>query len=186
MNVTVAIPPSPVVSWEEADRALVLDGDEDQREYVEGLIAAATAWIDGPAGWLGRAIGSQTLEARFEEFDGREIFLPYGPVSAIVDVNYLDATGAEQTFSSGNYSLVGGNTLRLSNDAAWPGLYRDPEAARVTYVAGYDDVPPQIKQAILLLVGQWFRNRENAITGTIVSTMPMSVEALLSTFRSWR
>jgi uncharacterized phiE125 gp8 family phage protein len=47
----------------------------------------------------------------------------------------------------------------------------------------YQAVPPAIKQAILLLVGHWFANRETVVIGTIVAQMPSAVEALLSTYR---
>lgn len=66
MRVIVVEPPKPVVTWEEADQHLKLDGDTSQKSFVEGLIAAATAHIDGPDGWLGRALGVQTLEAQVD------------------------------------------------------------------------------------------------------------------------
>lgn len=63
MRVSVITPPQPIVSWEQADAHLRLDGDVSAKGYVEDLIAVATAWIDGPDGWLGRALGEQVLEA---------------------------------------------------------------------------------------------------------------------------
>jgi uncharacterized phiE125 gp8 family phage protein len=53
-------------------------------------------------------------------------------------------------------------------------------------VAGYGGshtVPEPIKQAILLLVGAWFENREAVLTGTIVATLPFAVDALLAPYR---
>lgn len=38
-----------------------------------------------------------------------------------------------------------------------------------------------VKQAILLLVGHWYANREDVVTGTIASQLPMGVHALLWT-----
>jgi hypothetical protein len=68
MRVVVITPPAPLVTWPDADKHLKLDGDETDRDYVQGLIAAATGHIDGPGGWLNRALGEQTLEARFDGF----------------------------------------------------------------------------------------------------------------------
>jgi uncharacterized phiE125 gp8 family phage protein len=55
---------------------------------------------------------------------------------------------------------------------------------QIDYTAGFGsaaNVPEDIKQAILLLVGEWHEFREAAINGT-VNKIPNSVEALLSTY----
>lgn len=62
MRVVVVTSPVPFITADQAKRHLRVEGD-DENEYIEGLIAVATAWIDGPDGWLGRALGSQVLEA---------------------------------------------------------------------------------------------------------------------------
>lgn len=38
---------------------------------------------------------------------------------------------------------------------------------------------PDVEQAILLLVGHWFANREGVAMGTISTTVPLAVERLL-------
>ena len=68
MHVVVVTPPAPVLSLDEM-RAQLRELPEEEDLYAQGLAAAALAWIGGPGGWLGRSIGSQTLEARFERFD---------------------------------------------------------------------------------------------------------------------
>lgn len=70
MRVVVVSPPEPVISFEEAAEHLKLGGNQAERALVEGMIAAATATIDGPDGWLGRSLGAQTLEARFDYATG--------------------------------------------------------------------------------------------------------------------
>lgn len=40
-------------------------------------------------------------------------------------------------------------------------------------------VTPDVEQAILLLVGHWFANREGVALGTISTVMPLAVERLL-------
>lgn len=185
MHVTVITPPAAFVTTDEAKAHLRVDYDEEDT-LITSLVAAATGWIDGPAGWLGHSIGMQTLEARFEAFCGDEIRLPYGPViSPIGSIKYLDGDGVEQTFSSSSYTLLSDGRVRLNSGSSWPSLYDDPEAVRVRYQAGYTTVPEPIKQAILLLIGHWFHNREEVVTGTITAQLPMSAQALLSTFRRW-
>jgi uncharacterized phiE125 gp8 family phage protein len=68
---------------------------------------------------------------------------------------------------------------------SWPRLRGDAEGVRVLYQAGETDVPAQVRQAVLLLVGQWFRNRMSVVVGTISSELPFGVEALLQPLRKY-
>lgn len=180
MRVFVVTPPAPVVSYAEAVARLRLAGGVDEQADVEGMIAAATALIDGPDGWLGRAIGEQILEARLDRFPTeRTIDLPYPPVAAIVSVKYLDADGVEQTVASGDYSLAGAK-LALRSGKDWPSTGDDIEAVRVRYDAGYETVPDNIKSAILLVTGDQYRHRDSAPELSAAAT------ALIRTLRIYR
>ena len=183
MSVLVITPPEPLVSLDDAKEHLrVTEGDEDA--LIEGYIAAASAWIDGPSGWLGRSIGLQTLELRTNVFASCDR-LPYGPVVAITSVKYVDAQGIEQTMDSAHYEVVDGG-LSAGSGFSWPAHRGDAEGVRVRYVTGEPTFPPHVRQAVLLLVGQWFRNRMAVVVGTIVSDIPFGVEALLSPLRRFQ
>jgi len=198
MRVIVVSPPAPVVTWAEADQHLRLDGDDEQRPMVERLVKAATQHIDGPDGWLGRALGLQTLEARLCGFGGGLIRLPYPPVVDIVSVHYLDGAGLPVLVDPDAYELFGAE-LGNAWGKSWPtpGAYRGhAETVRIQYRAGYavdaeadpvvPNVPEPIKQAILLMVGDMYRFTETASDMNVTPTsIPMSttVERLLSPYR---
>lgn len=186
MRTVVITPPEPVVTWEDADQHLKLSGDTSQQVEVEAMIAAATANLDGPDGWLGRAIGLQTIEARFDRFDPCGIALPYPPIVSIESVKYLDATNVEQTLDSAQYELFG-TRLAPAFQCSWPTPLRHEETVRVRYTAGYETVPFPIRAAILLMVGDLYRFRETALDGraTGIVSVPMSttVERLLGPYR---
>ncbi|MGE4321931.1 MAG: hypothetical protein AB7E60_02755 [Sphingobium sp.] len=200
MRVTVISPPAPVVTWEEADAHLRLDGDEEQRPMVERLIAAATAHIDGPAGWLGRALGPQTLEARICGFGGGLIRLLYPPIVDIVSVHYLDGMGQPALVDPDTYELFGPD-LGTAWGKSWPtpGAYRGRvETVRIRYRAGYPvdpnadpvvpSVPEPIKAAILLMVGDLYKFPETASDmnlSPVAIPMSTTVTNLLSPFRIW-
>lgn len=196
MRVIVITPPAPVVTWEEADQHLRLDGDEEQMEMIERLVKSATQHIDGPDGWLGRSLGPQTLEARMSGFCDI-IRLPYRPVIDIVSVLYLDGQGQPQPVDADAYELFG-HELGTAWGKSWPtpGAYRGyAETVRIQYRAGYAvtpvadppvaAVPEPIKQAILLMVGDLWHSRATFATGANMQAVPMSttVETLLSPFR---
>lgn len=183
MRLSVITPPTPVVTWEQADRHLKLDGDTSQQSEVEALISAATEHLDGPAGgWLGRAIGTQVVEARPDVFRDAMV-LPFPPVTEIVSVKYLDAAGVEQTVMSTEYEQRGA-LLGAAFGKRWPAVARHPEAVRIRYRVGYAQVPAPIKHAILLMVGDMHRFRDTvAAAGAVKVPMSTSVENLLEPFR---
>jgi uncharacterized phiE125 gp8 family phage protein len=165
MPVLVVTPPTPVVTLDEAKAHLRVDHD-DEDGLISGLVAAAQDEIDGPRGWLGRAVGPQTLElqlARFSAWPRLAVRLPCPPVREIVSVKHLDAGGAEQEIASTNWMLVG-DELWAAPSYAWPSaLALRPDAVRIRYQAGWADaasVPAPIKAALLMRVGQLYRARE--------------------------
>jgi uncharacterized phiE125 gp8 family phage protein len=183
MRIIVITPPEPVVSWEEIDQHLKLDGNTAEQALITGWIAAATGTIDGPTGWLGRAIGDQVLEARLDGFPCGRIVLPCPPQVSITSVKYLDDAGVEQTVGGADYELLG-RELALVPNAAWPSPASRREAVRIRYRAGYivggteeaPLVPAQlqtIKAAIMLMVGDLYRFRDSVAVGT-TTAVPMS------------
>lgn len=159
MRVAVITPPEPVVSWEEARAHLRLDDGDDQQGYVEGLVAVATAWLDGPDGWLGRALGEQVLEASFLACgDAATRSYPLPPFIALVsDTPQLD----------GRMTVV-----------RWRAGYPAQD--------GKSTVPAPIRHAILLMVSHLFNNRDAVtVTAAQPATLPMGVDALLAPYRVW-
>lgn len=182
MRVVVVTPPDPIVSLDEAKRHLRVDHD-DENAYVESLIAVATAWLDAPAGWLGRALGEQVLEVRYAAWP-RPLRLPYLPEIEITAITYVDPAGAAQILP-----LSGGAVPY----AGLPAVRGRDGDVRIRYRAGYakaqdgkSTVPAPIRHAILLMVSHLFNNRD-AVTTTAAqpATLPLGVEALLGPYRVW-
>jgi hypothetical protein len=186
MRVVVVTPPEPLVAWEAAAQHLKLDDDAADQAYVEGLIAAVAAHLDGPDAWLGRAIGVQTLEARFDLFTcASRVKLPFPPVIELVSIQYLDGQDVLQTADLGDFEVLGRELVSAGSSFAWEGGSLRREAVRVRYQAGYETLPAPIKAAILLMVGDLYANRETTIAGGSVTPVPMSltVESLLAPYR---
>lgn len=188
MRVIVVTPPEPVVTWADADAHLKLDGNTGQQAEVEAMIAAATAHIDGPDGWLGRAIGVQTLEMFLPSFGCVSIALPYPPAIEVLEIGYVDQSGPTIPLDSDAFELRG-NLIRPAWPTPWPSAaWRGDggETVRIRYRAGYVTIPAPIRAAILLMVGDLYRNRDTTVTGVGGSSaieMSTTVANLLSPFR---
>ncbi|WP_426043696.1 head-tail connector protein [Caulobacter sp. DWR3-1-2] len=181
MSVVVITPPAPLVSLALAKQHLRIDGG-DEDVLVQAYIASTTDHIDGPEGWLGRAIGSQTLEWRGPAFPANpSLALPLGPARSIVSVKYLDQAGVDQTWPDANYRLVG-DCLTPDSDVVWPRYREEANAVRVQWVAGYEATPPAIVGAVLLLIGEAYSNREPVLD----LTMSSAAGRLLKPFKNWR
>lgn len=141
---------------------------------VQHYIDAATAWLDGPTGILGRCLVTQTWRAELAAVTG-PIRLPF-PDTVIGSAVFTDAEGGELIHA---FELQDQRPLlRLRSGLGRP--------AAITFTAGYGapaDVPAAIRQAMLLLVAHWFDHRNAA---PVRSPLPMTVDALLAPFRRMR
>lgn len=184
MNVVTITPPEPLVSLALAKQHLRVEHETDD-ELIQAYIDAASGHIDGPGGWLGRAIGLQTLEARFDRFGCDLIRLSHGPLQSVTSVTYDDEDGDETVLDDELYTLDDYGAL-LAYGGSWPFARLRAGSVRVRYQAGYTTIPGAITAAVLLMVGDLYLNRETVIEGGM-GAIPMSttVENLLGPYRVW-
>lgn len=169
----------------EAKRNMYVDHSDDDG-LIEGLIEAAFSHVDGWHGCLGRAVTEQTWELVLDTFPGgtanaAAIELPLGPLVSVTSIKYDDTDGAEQTVNSDDYIVdTVANPGWVVPIASWPTTATTANAVRVRFVAGMspdaDGVPRSIKQAMLLIVGSWYANRES-VTAEKLSELPYSASA---------
>lgn len=207
--VLVTPPTTKPLTVAEAKAALDI-GYTEKDPLITGLIAAATTYLDGWTGILGRALCEQTWRQDYDGFVcwsrlrdrsrdrhyyGVRLRLPVAPVISVTSVKYTDVSGIEQTIASGNYTLKNddrGSYVEFLTSYVFPTLFVESASVRIAYLAGYADVagtpktssvPDAIKQAMLLLIRQWFDNPTPVIVGQTVEKMPYAVDALLGPFR---
>jgi uncharacterized phiE125 gp8 family phage protein len=184
MGLRLVTAADPVLSLAEAKAHLRVEHD-DEDDYIEALVAAATGYLDGPTGILGRAIGSQQWDFVFDAFPVSEIRMPLRPLVTVDRIRHLDGAGAWQTLALTDYQVdpdTGGGWIAPAA-AGWPTAMDTINAVEVRFTAGYAAVPPPILHAIRILVGHWYEHREPVVTGTIVAQLPLSVEALIAPYR---
>ena len=137
-----------------------------------------------------RAFITQTWVWKLDAFPlGGVMYMPLPPLQSVTSVQYVDANGATQTWSTDDYdvdtSSKPGRIVPVYNKS-FPTTRNDTNAVTVTFVAGYGDattdVPDQLRVAINQLVGHWYENREQVVTGTIVAQLPNVVETLFNLY----
>lgn len=182
-SVTVVTPPaSEPVSLEEAKHHCRVETDADD-DYIETLITVARRTAET---YTQRYLITQTLDARFEEWPlaGDCFYLPGPPTTSVTSVKYIDVDGVEQTWSSAQYQTdIYSEPARVIVRSAYSYPILDDVLAPITvrYVSGYANaaaVPETIKQGMLLMIGEWYKHRENIVTGTIVANLPDGAKML--------
>lgn len=180
------------LSLEEAKLHLRVDGT-DEDSLITFLIGTARHDVETITR---RALITQTWELVMDDWPDDDWFpVPMPKLQSILSIKYKDENGVEYTFDPENYavdtdSVVG--RVMLFDDADWPSDELYPVSAiRVEFTAGYgdtgSDVPAPIRQAMKLLIGHYYENREAVInsTGANIQLLPMGVSALLQTYRVW-
>lgn len=167
---------------EEAKSHLRLTIDDDD-EYVAGLIRASRQYVEL---YLRRALITSTWKETFDRFPC-VVELSIAKVLSITSIQYVDYAGATQTLSSSNYQsdlLTAPCRIAPAYGYVWPTVRGTMNNVTVNFTAGYGAdasyVPECVKQAMKMLIGHWYENREQVNIGNIVTTIPMTIEALLA------
>ena len=173
----------------EAKSPLRVDTRADDT-FIGRLITVAGQNVESH---LRRALISQTWEVVLDAFPGGVIRLPKPPLASVTSIKYTDDEGNESTYSSANY-VVDSDTepgrVVLKSGQTWPAVtLAAANGVRVRYVAGYgaagSNVPQAIRQAILLVIGSVYENREDVLVaqGVSIGVLPFGVVALLAPYR---
>lgn len=178
-RILVQPPAAEPVTLEEAKAHLRVEGTEEDA-LIAGLIRAARESCER---MQGRAYLRQRWQSTIEG-GAPPARLPLRPLPV------LDAVSVEWRDDGGTWQALPATAWRL--DAAREAIElvelvpAGATAWRATHEAGFGDdpgdVPQRIKQAILLLVGHWFEQREAA--GARLEEIPFGVRALLALDRA--
>lgn len=168
----------------------------DDDSLIGIFIKAATQNVEGPDGFLGRALVTQTWELVIDEFPDSEIKIPLPPLQEIVSIKYDDASGNEQTLAADQYYVDTASQPGwvVPITAGWPSTIDAINAVRIRFTCGYAptadsppdlvaNVPYSIKAGILLTVGTLYANRETVVIGVTAVQLPWGVEQLLRPHR---
>lgn len=116
-------------------------------------------------------------------------YLPRPPLQAVSSIAYIDVDGVSQTLDPSLYEVdteAEPGVVHKAYNATLPSTRSVWNAVQITFIAGYggrEDVPQAIKQAVLMLVEHYYRQRSATTEGT-VSSIPLGVKSLLTPYRT--
>ena len=114
------------------------------------------------------------------------IRLPRPELVSVESIKYIDCQGDEQTLSTDDYRVNAAFamvSLKSTRDW-WPQTFPGvPGAVTIEYTAGKgEDQKPEFMQALRLLVGHWFRHREDTLEVPL-HNIPHGVDTLTEHMR---
>lgn len=184
MGLAVVTPPTTEpVTVAEAKAFLRLDGGDDDG-LIGGLIVAARRWCED---YTGRTFVTTVFDWSFDCFGGPVLYMPRPTVQSVASITYLDKAGVTQTLAPTVYRVDTASEIgriALGYGQVWPPTLPEINAVTARFTAGYTAVPEHVKQAILLLTGELYEQRQQSVQG-VVSSVPFGVRELLATEKIW-
>lgn len=165
----------------QAKAHLRVDGD-DEDQLIADYIRVARQYVEDATGHV---LVRRTFREERTSF-GPFLELYRQPViSGTVQVSYEDSAGDELEYADALFR--GPSRVYPARTGYWPTLHPHSRVF-VTYEAGYAEhaVPNRMLQAMRLLIGDLYRNRDTVTVGTIANPTPMTttVESLLAPYRA--
>lgn len=155
---------------------------DDEDDIFDISIPAARAYVENITSSI--LVQREIVEQR--DCFGTYIELHRRPVVSIDEVAYIDADGVPQTYA-GYVAQVTRDPARVYPEIGgeWPTI-SDYGGVTVTYTAGYaaGEEPPELIQAMLLLIAHWYDNRESVTVGDVSEELKLAVQSLCA--QHWR
>lgn len=165
----------------------ILHNDDDT--YIDSLAAAAQQTVESYCNII--LFRTTVIQYADTWADAGELY--FAPVKnsdavAITNIQYYNTNGVLTTWGATNYVFAKTTPLRigLSDTGTLPTIQNRLNAIEITYSVGVSSaslIPKALKQAILILVGQWYENRQVAVVGRSVGTIPMTAKYLMNPYK---
>jgi uncharacterized phiE125 gp8 family phage protein len=185
---------NPITLEEIKDHLRIERGETIDDDLLKNYRSAAVEMVENITN---RKLMPQTWKLYLDDWPDKEyIEMPYSPLRdvATTDILYTDSTRNTTTFNlTGTSSSWALDTVSepgrivLDNNDDWPTdvLYqRNP--IEIQFTCGYSassNIPRSIKNAMLMMIGHFYENREDTMVGQELKYIPMASRALLASYR---
>jgi uncharacterized phiE125 gp8 family phage protein len=198
----VTAPSAEPISLADAKTHLRIGATEtDDDAYITALIVVARRFAES---YCTRSLVQQTFDVKLDCFPRSGLIdVPRPPLVSITSITFVDVTGTLQTIAPADYQVDAATEPGRIFPAAtkwWPFVrYGDLNPITIRCVAGYpvgspqdadglrENVPGEIKSAMLMLIGHLYEHREmvsDQIRAISEQEVPMGTRWLLSPYRA--
>lgn len=152
---------------------------DDEDDLIEALIGASIEAIENMTGQL---FASSVFYLYADAWHSQAF--TFGPVKTITAVEYYNEANELTTLSTSSWWADLQSTPQRITFSAPPSIYSDRhQGVRITATCGHTTLPHPLKQAALMLVGHYYENRQQVVTGATPSEVPLAVHYLTNPFR---
>lgn len=140
-----------------------------------------------------RALVKRTLQLSLDDFPGDRghIRLPRPPVSSVTKITYVETGGDTATWSTTNVRVDDGAEMAPARvtpvfEQTWPATRDVTQAVKLEFEAGEGSAASDInqldRQAIKLMVGNWYLNRQETIVadGYSATVIPNTAQRIVN------
>lgn len=156
-----------------------------EHALLTSYVASARAYLED---FTGRSFAPKTYKLSMDSFPGRTIKLPYSPLIDVEYFKYVDRDGDSHEVEKDSYILDKDSTpsrIYLKGGYSWPTGLQEINGVQITFESGYKQLPDPLHQAVLMLIGHMYEERQPVIVGTSIENLPFSVKALSWPYRIW-
>ena len=182
----LAGPAEEPVSLAQAKAFLKVD-DAAEDALITTLIGAARLHVEGVTG---RALLAQSWRVVLDHWPVNGwVKLPVGPFISVTAITAYDGDGEAHELALGQFLPEPDRLIVPQSVVGMPAL-QERHGIEIDYVAGFgaepEDVPADIRQALLVLVGYWFEHRDAVIVAGSGAVVPSGFDRLVAGHKRMR
>ena len=177
------------VSLLEAKNFMRLDSSQDD-VLVSTLITAARIHIETT---IGKVLVTESWSYFLDKWPkSKVIYFPLDPIQTIEEIRFHTTDDTFIVLSSDEYStdFVSNHPRLLFNGTKPAGSSQKLNQLEIRFLAGYgdtpEDVPADLKQALLMLAAHWFEQRDPIAFGGSFAEVPRTIQALLNNYKKYK
>lgn len=189
-TVEKTLPSGDAVLLAEVKEHLRIDGIAEDA-HLNALTCLAVRTIEQA---IGITVTARTFDVYLDAWPlgAKEMSLPVRPLQSVSAVTIIDKDEIESVWPAANYTIRPGldAALVVHSGVSWPLTSRPLESIRITCTAGFgdswNDIPSDIRQAILLLITRSYFSRGDSENVNANALKASGAMALLAPYRRAR